>query len=78
MLTVTWANDALGKSAFWLHAAFRRGIWPSVDDQLGITQRASSDSSGYIFAAQHRVSAAHIPFQATRRRNLSLASAVQR
>ncbi len=26
--------------------------WPSVDDQLGITPRASPDSSGYIFAAQ--------------------------
>jgi len=62
MLAVTWANDTRGKSVFWLHTAVRRGIWPSVDDQLGITPRASSDSSGYIFATQHRVSAAHVPF----------------
>jgi hypothetical protein len=62
MLAVTWANDKRGKSVFWLHTAVRRGIWPSVDDQLGITPRASSDSSGYIFATQHRVSAAHVPF----------------
>jgi hypothetical protein len=62
MLAVTWANDARGKSAFWLHAAVRRGIWPSVDDQLGITTGASSDSSGYIFETQNRVSAAHVPF----------------
>ena len=47
-------------------------IWSSVDDQLEITPRASSDSSGYIFATQNRVSAAHIPFQATPRRNLGL------
>jgi hypothetical protein len=46
----------------WLHTAIPRGIWPSVDDQLGITPRASSDSSGYIFAAEHGVSAAHVPF----------------
>jgi hypothetical protein len=62
MLAVTWANDARGKSVFWLHAAVRRSIWPSVDDQLGITTRASSDSSGYILATQYRVSAAHVPF----------------
>jgi hypothetical protein len=62
MLAVTWANDAQGKSVFWLHPAVRRGSWPSVDDRLGITPRASSDSSGYIFAAERRVSAAHIPF----------------
>jgi hypothetical protein len=62
MLAVTWANDARGKSVFWLHAAVPRGIWPSVDDQLSITTRASSDPSGYIFATQYRVSAAHIPF----------------
>jgi hypothetical protein len=62
MLAVTWANDARGKSAFWLHAAVRRGIWPSVDDQLGITPRTSSDSSGYIFAVEYPVSAAHVPF----------------
>jgi hypothetical protein len=62
MLAVTWANDARGKSVFWLHTDIRRGIWPSVDDQLAITPRESSDSSGYIFAAQHRVSAAHVPF----------------
>src|SRR5262245_56887723 len=72
MLAVTWANDTCGKSAFWLHADIRRGIRPSVDDQLGITPRASPDSSGYIFAPQRRVSAAHTPFQATRRRNLGL------
>jgi hypothetical protein len=62
MLAVTWANDARGKSVFWLHVAVRHGTWPSVDDQLGITPRASSDSSGYIFAAENRVSAAHVPF----------------
>jgi hypothetical protein len=62
MLAVTWANDARGKSVFWLHAAVRRSTWPSVDDQLGITPRESSDSSGYIFAGEHRVSAAHVPF----------------
>jgi hypothetical protein len=62
MLAATWANDARGKSVFWLHAAIRGGIRPSVDDQLGITPRASSDSSGYIFAAQYRVSAAHVRF----------------
>jgi len=62
MLAVTWTNDARSKSMFWLHVAVRRGIWPSVDDQLGITPRASSDSSGYIFAAEHRVSAAHVTF----------------
>jgi hypothetical protein len=62
MLAVTWANDARGKSAFWLHAAVRRGIWPSVDDQLDITPRTSSDSSGYIFAVEYPVSAAHAPF----------------
>jgi hypothetical protein len=62
MLAVTWANDKRDKSVFWLHAAVRRGIWPSVDDQLGITQMASSDSSGYIFVTQYRVSAAHVPF----------------
>jgi hypothetical protein len=62
MLAVTWANDARGKSVFWLHAAIRRGTWPSFDDQLGITMRALSDSSGYIFAAENRVSAAHVPF----------------
>jgi hypothetical protein len=37
-------------------------IWPSVDDQLGITPRASSDSSGYISKAQNRVSAAQVSF----------------
>jgi hypothetical protein len=37
-------------------------IWPSVDDQLGITPKVSSDSSGYNFATQNRVSAAHVPF----------------
>jgi hypothetical protein len=62
MLTVTRANDVRGKAVFWLHAAVRRGIWPPVDDQLGITPRASSDSSGYIFGAEHGVSAAHVPF----------------
>jgi hypothetical protein len=62
MLAVTWTNDARGRSVFWLHAAVRHGIWPSVDDQLGITPRASSDSSGYIFETQNRVSAAHVPF----------------
>jgi hypothetical protein len=62
MLAVTWANSAGGKSVFWLHAAVRRSTWPSVDDQLGIMPRASSDSSGYIFAAKHRVPAAHVPF----------------
>jgi hypothetical protein len=62
MLEVTWANDARGKSVFWLHTAIRRGTWPSFDDQLGITMRALSDSSGYIFADEHRVSAAHVPF----------------
>jgi hypothetical protein len=41
---------------------FGAAIRPSVDDQLGITLMASSDSSGYIFATQHRVSAAHAPF----------------
>jgi hypothetical protein len=40
MLAVTWANDMRGKSVSWLHTAVRRGIWPSVDDQLGITPRA--------------------------------------
>jgi hypothetical protein len=62
MSVVTWANDARGKSVFWLHVAVRHGTWPSVDDQLGITPGASSDSSGYIFAAENRVSAAHVPF----------------
>jgi hypothetical protein len=62
MLAVTWTNDARGRSAFWLHAAVRHGIWPSVDDQLGIMPRASSDSSGYISKAQNRVSAAQVPF----------------
>jgi hypothetical protein len=62
MLVVTWTNDARGRSVFWLHATIRHGIWPSVDDELGITPRASSDSSGYIFETQNRVSAAHIPF----------------
>jgi transcriptional regulator with XRE-family HTH domain len=62
MLAVTWTNDARGRSAFWLHAAVRHGIWPSVDDQLGIMPRASSDSSGYIPKAQNRVSAAQVPF----------------
>ena len=62
ILGVTWANDARGKSAFWLHVAVRHGTWPPVDDQLGITPMASSDSSGYIFAAENRVSAAHVPF----------------
>jgi hypothetical protein len=62
MLAVTWANDVRGKSVFWLHAAVRPGIWPSVDDRLDITPRASSDSSGYIFAAVHGISAAHVPF----------------
>jgi hypothetical protein len=62
ILAVTWANDEQGKSVFWLHAAVRRGIWPSVDDRLGITPRASPDSSGYILATQYRVSAAHVPF----------------
>ena len=72
MLAVTWPNDARGRSVFWLHAAVRHGIWPSVDDQLGITPKASSDSSGYIFETPNRVSAVHVPFQATRRRNFSL------
>jgi hypothetical protein len=62
MLAVTWTNDARGRPVFWLHATVRHGIWPSVDDQLGITPRASSDSSGYIFKTQNRVSAAHVPF----------------
>jgi hypothetical protein len=62
MLAATWANDARGKSVFWLHAATRSGTWPSVDDQLGITPSASSDSSGYVFGAEYRVSAAHVPF----------------
>ena len=62
MSVVTWANDARGKSVFWLHVAVRHGTWPSVDGQLGITSRASSDSSGYTFAAENRVSAAHVPF----------------
>jgi hypothetical protein len=62
MLAVNWANDTRGKSLFWLHAAVRRGIRPSFDDQLGITPRRSPDSSGYIFATQPRVSAAHVPF----------------
>jgi hypothetical protein len=62
ILAVTWANATRGRSVFWLHAAVRTAIWPSVDDQLGVMPRASSDSSGYIFATQYRVSAAHIPF----------------
>jgi hypothetical protein len=61
MLAVTWTNDARGRLVFWLHAAVWHGIWPSVDDQLGITLRASSDSSGYIFETKNRVSAAHVP-----------------
>ena len=52
ILAVTWANATRGNSVFWLHAAVRTAIWPSVDDQLGITPRASSDSSGHIFATQ--------------------------
>jgi hypothetical protein len=55
MPTVTWANDARGKSAFWLHVAVRHGTWPSVDDQLGITPGASSDYSGYIFGKYSEV-----------------------
>jgi hypothetical protein len=39
MLAVTWTNDAQGRSVFWLRAAVRHGIWPSVDDQLGITPK---------------------------------------
>jgi hypothetical protein len=62
MLAATWANEARGKSLFWLHAGIRRGTRPPFDDQLGITMKALSDSSGYIFAAEHRVSAAHVPF----------------
>src|SRR6185312_14058126 len=62
MLAVTWTNDARGRLLFWLHAAVRHGIWPSVDDQLGITPRASSDSSGYISKVQNRVFAAQVPF----------------
>jgi hypothetical protein len=62
MLAVTWTNDARGRSVFWLHTAVRHGIWPSVDDQLGITPGTSPDSSGYIFKTQNRVSAAHVPF----------------
>jgi hypothetical protein len=62
MLAVTWTNDARGRSALWLHAAVWHGIWPSVDDQLGITPRASSDSSGYISKTQYRVSAAQVSF----------------
>jgi hypothetical protein len=60
-MLVTWTNDARGRSVFWLHAAVRHAIWPSVDDQLGIMPRASSDSSGYILDP-NRVSAAHISF----------------
>jgi hypothetical protein len=30
MLAVTWENDNRGMSVFWLNAAARRGIWPSV------------------------------------------------
>ena len=36
--------------------------WPSVDDQLGITPRTSSDSPGCVFASRKRVSAAHMTF----------------
>lgn len=72
MLAVTWANDKRGKSVFWLHTAVRRGIWPSVDDQLGITPRASSDQ--ILLPAFSRPNTAFqqlmSPFQAARRRNL--------
>ena len=71
MLAVTWANDKRGKSVFWLHTAVRRGIWPSVDDQLGITPRASHQ---ILLPAFSRPNTAFqqlmSPFQAARRRNL--------
>ena len=65
MLAVTWASLAtLGEAS--LCSGYMRlsgaAIWSSVDDQLGITPRAPSDSSGYIFATQNSVSAAYIPF----------------
>jgi hypothetical protein len=72
MLAGTWANDKRGMPVFWLHTAVRRGIWPSVDDQLGITPRASSDSSAYIFATQHAFQQFMSPFQAARRRKSGL------
>jgi hypothetical protein len=62
MSTVTWANATRAKPASWHMRVPGATAWPSVDDQLGITPRTSSDSSGYIFETQNRVSAAHIPF----------------
>ena len=39
MSTVTWANATRGKSAPWHMRQPGAAIWPSVDDQLGITPR---------------------------------------
>jgi hypothetical protein len=68
-LLVTWTNDARGRSVFWLHAAVRHAIWPSVDDQPGRPLMINSVSCrGHrqillaTFSTQNRVSAAHISF----------------
>src|SRR5271169_4806120 len=78
MLTVTWTNDARDRLVFWLHAAVRHGIWPSVDDQLGITPRASQILLATFSRPKTAFPQLISPFQATRRRNLRLGSASRR
>jgi hypothetical protein len=72
MLAVTWANDTRGKSVFWLHAAVRRGISPSVDDQLGITPRHRQILLATFSRPEATFPQLMTPFQATRQRNLGL------
>jgi hypothetical protein len=70
MPTVTWANDARGKSVFWLHVAVRHGTWPSVDDQLGITPGHRQILLATFSRPKTVFPQLMSPFQATRRRNL--------
>jgi hypothetical protein len=51
ILALNWADDEQSESAFWLHAASRRGTQAGRGDQLGTTPWASLDSSGYVFMA---------------------------
>jgi hypothetical protein len=72
MLAVTWANDARGKSVFWLHVAVRHGTGrPLMIDSVsrrGHRQILLATFSRPKTAFPQLMS----PFQATRRRNLRL------
>jgi len=72
MSTVTWANATRGKSAPWHMRQPGAAIWPSVDDQLGITPRHHQILPAASSRAENAFPQLIYSSQATCRRNLGL------